>query len=92
MNQAISRSQLLNVLCPHVKLREGKKNKREVAIAVIKKEESDWQLLEDMKKRQRKNHIKFENLESFVYGWVYFYTLTGKFRGKEKDSGNLSIE
>ena len=29
---------------------------------------------------------------SFIYGWVYFYALTGKFRGKEKDSGNLSIE
>ena len=52
MNQAISRSQLLNVLI-HMLLREGKKNKREVAIAVIKKEESDWQLLEDIKKKTK---------------------------------------
>ena len=40
MNQAISRGQLPNVLI-HMLLREGKKSKREVAIDVIKKEESD---------------------------------------------------
>ena len=40
MNQAISRSQLPNVLI-HMLLREGKKNKGEVAIDVIEKEESD---------------------------------------------------
>ena len=39
-------------------LREGKKNKREVAIAVIKKEESDWQLLEDIKKKTKKKSHK----------------------------------
>ena len=57
MNQAISRSQLLNVLI-HMLLREGKKNKREVAIAVIKKEESDWQLLEDIKKKTKEKSHK----------------------------------
>ena len=67
MNQAISRSQLPNVLI-HMLLREGKKNKREVAIDVIEKEESDlaatWR---HKKKDKEKNHIKFENLVFYLW-------------------------
>lgn len=41
MSQAISRNQLPNVLI-HTLLREGKKNKGEVAIDVLKEEESEF--------------------------------------------------